>query len=147
MKEDAIFLLKLIVGTIIAILITFVFYPLILLDIILIPVFLIEIFFLVIVLPGRELLDFLFPHRSDSMYDDSDTEQSYNDYNQNNNNEIPTMGNGYSYNNANEISITGDHFFPRKDGGCVHQYSKVCETCARRKKSFGNYTMGYHCYM
>lgn len=132
MKEDAILLLKLIIGTIVAIVITFVFYPLILLDIILIPVLLFEIFVLVIVLPVRELLDFLFPHRSDGMYDDSDTETSYNDYSKNNNNEIP---------------ITGDHFFPRKDGMCVHQYSKACETCARRKKSFGNYTMGYHCYM
>lgn len=123
---------KRIIGLIIAILITFVFYPLMLLDIILIPELLIELFSLLIARPGKILLEFLFPNIYDSMYEDSDPEPTYNEYSVNSNNEIP---------------ITGDHFYPQNDGMCMHQCSKACETCARRKKSFGTYSMGYHCYI
>lgn len=133
MNGDVTSLLKEIIGTIVAILITFVFYPLMLLDIILIPVLLYELFLLLIVYPGKILLDVLFPNRYDSMYEDSDPEPTYNEYSENSNNKIPI--------------ITGDHFYPRDDGFCMHQYSEACETCARRKKSFGSYTMGYHCHI
>ena len=124
-------ILKPMAGTIVGIFITFCWHPLIFLDIILIPLLLIEIIFLIIGIaapPIRAFFDFLSPTKYSY---DSDTETSYDDN---------------IYNNK-EIPITGDHFFPRKDGACVHQCSKVCETCARRKKEFGNYTMGYHCYM
>ena len=131
-KEQSISLLKIILGIIVGILITFCFPPLILFDILLIPALLFFSFMLIIVIPFMMILDFLFPNRYEGTFDDdySYTESSIHEDKHN-----------------RDIPITGDHFFPQKDGFCTHQYSEACTTCARRKKSFGTYTMGYHCYM
>ena len=136
-KKSALSLLKIILGLIIGIFITSCFPPLILLDILLIPALLYFIFMLIVLIPVIMIRDFLFPNRFKGACDDDSYTESLNDEDKHNTN-IPTTG---------DLPITGDHFFPRKDGFCINEYSEACQTCARRKKSFGNYTMGYHCHM